>query len=73
MLWHALSILREHRGDGHIALLLDAGLTGLEALITATATGSRTTPTGWASARGRTWGPTTRRDWPSWAGRWCGR
>nr|WP_214366594.1 hypothetical protein [Pseudonocardia sp. H11422] len=39
VLWHALSILREHRGDGHIALLLDAGLTGLEALVTATATG----------------------------------
>ncbi|NMI00614.1 hypothetical protein HF526_25380 [Pseudonocardia sp. K10HN5] len=39
VLWHALSILREHRGDGHIALLLDAGLTGIEALVTATATG----------------------------------
>ncbi|MFP5072971.1 SCO6745 family protein [Pseudonocardia nantongensis] len=40
VLWHALSILREHRGDGHIALLLEAGLSGLEALLTATATGS---------------------------------
>ena len=27
VLWHALSILREHRGDGHIALLVEAGLT----------------------------------------------
>jgi hypothetical protein len=32
-LWHGLSVLREHRGDGHIALLVDAGLTGVEALI----------------------------------------
>jgi hypothetical protein len=31
-LWHGLSVLREHRGDGHIALLVDAGLTGIEAL-----------------------------------------
>lgn len=40
VLWHALSILREHRGDGHIAVLLDAELSGLEALLTATATGT---------------------------------
>ena len=38
-LWHAASLLREHRGDGHLAALLGAGLTGLEALITHTATG----------------------------------
>ena len=43
VLWHALSILREHRGDGHIALLVEAGLSGLEALVTATATGTATT------------------------------
>ena len=34
MLWHAQSILREYRGDGHIALLVTHGLSGLEALIT---------------------------------------
>jgi hypothetical protein len=39
VLWHALSILREHRGDGHIAVLSGAGLSGLEALVTYTATG----------------------------------
>jgi hypothetical protein len=38
-LWHALTILREHRGDGHIARLVDAGLDGLEALVSYTATG----------------------------------
>jgi hypothetical protein len=38
-LWHGATLLREWRGDGHIAALLHAGLTGLEALITHTATG----------------------------------
>jgi hypothetical protein len=37
--WHGASLLREYRGDGHLAALLDADLTGLEALITHTATG----------------------------------
>jgi hypothetical protein len=39
VLWHALTVLREHRGDGHVALLVDAGLSGLEALVTHTASG----------------------------------
>lgn len=30
-LWHAQTLLREHRGDGHIAALVTAGVTGLEA------------------------------------------
>ena len=38
-MWHGATLLREHRGDGHIAALLHAGLTGLEALVTHTATG----------------------------------
>jgi hypothetical protein len=38
-LWHGLSLLREHRGDGHIAALLAAGLSGLEAQVTHVATG----------------------------------
>lgn len=29
-LWHAATILREHRGDGHIAALLSAGIGGRE-------------------------------------------
>ncbi|MGA9869559.1 MAG: hypothetical protein WBQ44_00200 [Rhodococcus sp. (in: high G+C Gram-positive bacteria)] len=37
--WHALTLLREHRGDGHIAALQTAELSGIEALITHTATG----------------------------------
>ncbi|MDX6268076.1 MAG: hypothetical protein QOD70_2816 [Frankiales bacterium] len=32
-LWHATTLLREYRGDGHIAALVAAGLTGLEAAV----------------------------------------
>jgi hypothetical protein len=32
-LWQATTVLREHRGDGHVAALVDAGLDGLEAHI----------------------------------------
>ncbi|GAA3347158.1 hypothetical protein GCM10020358_60850 [Amorphoplanes nipponensis] len=32
-LWLAATVLREHRGDGHIAALVTAGLTGREALV----------------------------------------
>ncbi|MFC5012975.1 SCO6745 family protein [Nocardioides plantarum] len=39
-LWHGLTLLREYRGDGHVAALLAHGLTGLEALVTHTATGT---------------------------------
>jgi hypothetical protein len=38
-LWHAQSILREFRGDGHVALLVIHGLSGLEALVTHAAAG----------------------------------
>jgi hypothetical protein len=55
-LWHALSLLREHRGDGHVAALTAAGLSGLEALVTHTATGQGFIPQfaqasrGWSAA-----------------------
>ena len=39
VLWHAVTLLREHRGDGHIAALVLEGLGGLEALVTHSATG----------------------------------
>jgi hypothetical protein len=32
-LWHASALLREYRGDGHIATLVCAGLTGLESAV----------------------------------------
>jgi hypothetical protein len=37
VLWHAQTVLREHRGDGHVAALLTAGLDPVEALILFTA------------------------------------
>ena len=40
-LWHAITLLREYRGDGHIAALVTHGLSGLEALITHIAMGIR--------------------------------
>ena len=39
VLWHAQSILREFRGDGHVALLLTHGLSGIEALVTHSSAG----------------------------------
>jgi hypothetical protein len=38
-LWHAQTLLREYRGDGHVAALTTEGLTGLEALVTHAASG----------------------------------
>jgi hypothetical protein len=38
-LWHAITLLREYRGDGHIAALIANGLSGLDALITHTVAG----------------------------------
>jgi hypothetical protein len=32
-LWHAATLLREHRGDGHVAALVAAGVDGAEALV----------------------------------------
>ncbi|MFB8244226.1 hypothetical protein ACFC5X_04085 [Streptomyces sp. NPDC055952] len=52
--WHAATLLREHRGDGHLAVLMSAGLDGLEALVTHTATGKGMTPKWVFSTRGWT-------------------
>ena len=56
--WHAATLLREHRGDGHLAVLMSAGLDGLEAMVTHTATGKGMTPKWVSSTRG--W---SREDW----------
>ncbi|MEV6165014.1 hypothetical protein AB0L71_24440 [Streptomyces sp. NPDC052052] len=42
--WHAAALLREHRGDGHIATLLQAGLDPVEAVVSHTATGRGMSP-----------------------------
>lgn len=39
VMWHAASLLREYRGDGHVSALACAGLSGIEALVTHVATG----------------------------------
>ena len=39
-LWHAATVLREHRGDGHISALVAAELGGCEAHVSFAATGS---------------------------------
>jgi Helix-turn-helix family len=33
VLWHAITVLREFRGDGHVACLVEAGIDGCESLV----------------------------------------
>jgi hypothetical protein len=61
--WHGATLLREHRGDGHVAALTAAGLDGCEALVTHAAAGGAPvaslqpnrgwTDAEWAAARDR--------------------
>ncbi|MEV8565016.1 hypothetical protein AB0436_05420 [Streptomyces sp. NPDC051322] len=67
-LWHAATLLREHRGDGHLAALLTAGLGPLEALVSHTATGKGMAPRWILATRG--W---RRADWDAAAQRLRGR
>ncbi|MBT2400766.1 hypothetical protein [Streptomyces sp. ISL-100] len=62
--WHAATLLREHRGDGHLAALLAAGLDPLEALVSHTATGKGMSPRWTLATRG--W---SRTDWEAASGR----
>jgi hypothetical protein len=39
VLWHAITILREYRGDGHVAALVDDGVSGIQALVMHAASG----------------------------------
>ncbi|UNO39970.1 hypothetical protein [Streptomyces sp. MST-110588] len=52
-LWHALTVLREHRGDGHVAALLTHDLEPCEALVSFAAIGAAPR----ASFAGRGWTP----------------
>ncbi|MER7836944.1 hypothetical protein ABTY98_13780 [Streptomyces sp. NPDC096040] len=56
--WYATTLLREHRGDGHLAVLIAAGLDGLQAVVTHTATGKGMNPKWVLATRG--W---SRDDW----------
>ncbi|MFJ6631908.1 hypothetical protein ACIQMR_10995 [Streptomyces sp. NPDC091376] len=62
--WHAATLLREHRGDGHLTALLSAGLDPLEALVSHTATGKGMSPRWILASRG--W---RRTDWDAASGR----
>ncbi|MDP9101119.1 MAG: hypothetical protein M3N21_03105 [Actinomycetota bacterium] len=44
VLWHALTVLREYRGDGHIAVLTAHGISGVEANVLHAATGEMWDP-----------------------------
>ncbi|MFG2430964.1 hypothetical protein [Streptomyces sp. NPDC048590] len=66
--WHAATLLREHRGDGHLAALLSAGLDPLEALVSHTATGKGMAPRWILATRG--W---RRTDWDAAVERLQGR
>ena len=66
--FHAATLLREHRGDGHLAVLMSAGLDGLEAVVTHTATGKGMTPKWVFGSRG--W---SQAEWDAAAGRLRGR
>lgn len=61
-LWHAATILREHRGDGHLAALLVEDLDPVESLVSFAAIGAASverfesrgwSPREWAAARDR--------------------
>ncbi|WP_256995063.1 hypothetical protein [Streptomyces sp. WY228] len=61
-LWHAATVLREHRGDGHIAVLAEAGLDPVEALVSFAAVGAAAPEVfasrGWSAAE---WGAARQR------------
>ncbi len=54
VLWHAISLLREFRGDGHLAALLRGGLSGIDAAVTHHATGHGFTEAAAKATRGWT-------------------
>ncbi|MEU5720120.1 hypothetical protein AB0G71_30990 [Streptomyces sp. NPDC020403] len=66
--WHAATLLREHRGDAHLAALLTADLDPLEALVSHTATGKGMSPRWVLATRG--W---RREDWDAAVERLRGR
>ena len=50
-LWHAVTLLREFRGDGHVAALVSEGVTGLEAAVLHVALGDSWTRKGLQATR----------------------
>ncbi|MGW8489501.1 SCO6745 family protein [Streptomyces sp. NPDC055886] len=62
VLWQTATVLREHRGDGHLAALVAAGLDPVESLVSFAAVGAAPTEVftsrGWGAAE---WGAARRR------------
>ena len=52
VLWHAVTLLREFRGDGHVAALLQAGVPAIDALVTHVLTGYSFTEASAKATRG---------------------
>ena len=52
VLWHAVTLLREFRGDGHVAALVSEGIDGCESLVTHGAADSLVTLDGLRLTRG---------------------
>lgn len=52
VLWHATTVLRESRGDGHVAALVAAGLDPVETLVTFAADRETAGQAGWERWRG---------------------
>jgi hypothetical protein len=67
-LWHAATILREQRGDGHVAALLTAGVDGSESVVWRCVLDGGTLPASMQQARG--W---TDHQWQAAAGRLADR
>ncbi|WP_130797101.1 SCO6745 family protein [Streptomyces otsuchiensis] len=63
-LWHAATLLREHRGDGHVAVLLREGLDPVESMISHAASGHGQHPAWLRETRG--W---SEQDWNAAQGR----
>jgi len=67
VLWHAATLIREFRGDGHVALLAQAGVGPAEALVTHVAAGPYKAST---LRRTRAW---SEQDWAAAVDRLAGR
>jgi hypothetical protein len=68
-LWHAATVLREHRGDGHIGALVAADIGGCEALALRSAVDSAVGGAGVGRARMQEVRGWTDEDWDAAAGR----
>ncbi|MGI5125432.1 SCO6745 family protein [Pseudonocardia sp. CA-107938] len=72
-LWHAQTVLREQRGDGHVAALLTAGIDPVESLVLVAAAAPAERAAVRDPANWRTWRGWTEEEWVAGAVRLAGR